>query len=137
MAAEKISSPATPIPSTRPTRVATPRNFETTAWVFMRYSAILLIPLAFGHMILQDVIVGVHNIDIDYVKMRWDLLAWRIYDAALLAFAFAHGMNGFRQVLMDYIRSERAFRIVSWVLLIGWLVITVIGAAAIVGGVSQ
>ncbi len=134
MAMEKISSPAG---SPRSSRVATPRNFETTAWMFMRYSAILLIPLAFGHLILQDVIVGVHRIDIDYVAMRWATLGWRIYDAALLAFAFAHGVNGLRQVLMDYIRSERAFRIVSWVLLIGWLAITVVGAAAIVGGVRN
>lgn len=103
----------------------------------MRYSAILLIPLAFFHLILQDVLVGVHQIDIDYVRLRWDLLAWRIYDIALLAFAFAHGMNGLRQVLMDYIRNERAFRIISWVLLIAWVVITAIGAVAIVGGVKQ
>lgn len=135
MSVEKISSTA--VPSPRSTRVATPRNFETTAWLLMRYSAILLIPLAFGHLILQDVVVGVHRIDINYVSMRWDLLAWRIYDAALLAFAFAHGMNGLRQVLMDYIRNERAFRIVSWILLIGWAVITVIGATAIIGGVRK
>ncbi len=101
----------------------------------MRYSAILLIPLAFFHLILQDVIVGVHQIDINYVQLRWSMLAWRVYDAALLAFAFAHGMNGFRQVLMDYIRNERAFRIVSWILLLGWVVITAIGAVAIIGGV--
>jgi succinate dehydrogenase / fumarate reductase membrane anchor subunit len=117
--------------------VATPKNFETTAWLFMRYSAILLIPLAFGHIILQDVIVGVHSIDLDYVALRWDLVAWRIYDAALLIFAFAHGMNGLRQVLTDYIKSERLFRIVSWVLLIGWLVISAVGAVAIIGGVTQ
>ena len=120
----------------RSTRVATPRNFETTAWAFMRYSAFLLIPLAFGHIILQDVIVGVHAIDIDYVAMRWSMLAWRIYDILLLAFAFAHGMNGLRQVLMDYIRSDRVFRLVSWGLLLAWLVITAIGAIALIGGVS-
>jgi succinate dehydrogenase / fumarate reductase, membrane anchor subunit len=101
----------------------------------MRYSALLLIPLAFGHLILQDVLVGVHAIDIDYVALRWDMLAWRVYDVALLAFAFAHGMNGVRQVLSDYIRSERAFRVVSWLLLIVWLVISIIGAVAIIGGV--
>lgn len=121
--------------SGRASRVATPRNFETTAWLFMRYSAILLIPLAFGHLILQDIVVGVHSIDINYVKMRWDLLAWRIYDIALLAFAFAHGINGLRQVLTDYIKNEGTFRIVSWVLLLLWIVITAIGAVAIIGGV--
>ncbi len=126
---------STQVSTGRPVRVATRYNFETTAWLFMRYSAILLIPLAFFHIILQDVVVGVHNIDINYVQVRWSLIAWRVYDAGLLAFAFAHGMNGFRQVLMDYIRNERAFRLVSWILLLGWLVITMIGAIAIIGGV--
>lgn len=121
----------------RSARVETPRNFETTAWMFMRYSAILLIPLAFGHIILQDVIVGVHAIDIDYVALRWEMLAWRIYDAALLAFAFAHGMNGLRQVLMDYVRSDRAFRIISWGLLFLWFAITVIGSIALIAGVKN
>ncbi len=126
---------STPVSTGRPVRVATPHNFETTAWLFMRYSAVLLIPLAFFHIILQDGVVGVHNININYVQVRWSLVAWRVYDVALLAFAFAHGMNGFRQVLMDYIRSEAAFRVVSWILLLGWLLITVIGAVAIIGGV--
>lgn len=103
----------------------------------MRYSAILLIPLAFGHLILQDVIVGVHRINLDYVALRWSLVGWRIYDVALLAFAFAHGMNGLRQVLSDYIRSPRWFSIVSWVLLLGWLAISTVGAVAIIGGVGK
>lgn len=101
----------------------------------MRYSAVLLIPLAFGHLIIQDAVVGVHHIDINYVAERWKFLAWRIYDVALLAFAFAHGMNGLRQVLADYIHSEKAFRVVGWLLILGWLAITVIGAIAIIGGV--
>lgn len=129
-----MAVPAT-TPSAAPQRVTPPRNFETNAWLFMRYSAVLLIPLAFGHLILQDVIVGVHNMDINYVAMRWEMLAWRIYDAALLIFAFAHGMNGLRQVLMDYIKSERWFRIASWVILAAWLIISIIGAVALIGGV--
>ena len=130
-----MTAQTTSTPTRKATRVATPRNFETMAWLFMRYSSFLLIPLAFGHIILQDVIVGVHAIDINYVQMRWNLLAWRIYDIFLLAFAFAHGMNGLRQVLMDYIRNDSVFRIVSWILLIVWLVITAIGAIALIAGV--
>ncbi len=118
-----------------PRRVGAPRNFETTAWLWMRYSALLLIPLAFGHIILQDVVTGVHAINLNYVSARWGLVAWRIYDAALLIFAFAHGMNGLRQVLMDYIKSEVGFRVVSWLLLLLWLIVSIIGAIAIIGGV--
>lgn len=120
---------------TTPERVTIPKNFETIAWTAMRYSAILLIPLAWGHMILQDVVVGVHSMSSDYVAMRW-MTAWRVYDAFLLAFAFGHGMNGVRQVLRDYIHSDKWFSRVSILLLIAWLVITVIGAIALVGGVK-
>lgn len=110
-------------------------NFETKSWIFMRYSAVLLIPLVFGHLILQDVIVGVHRIDLDYVAIRWASIGWRIYDALLLAFAFAHGVNGIRQVLNDYIHSDRGRKIMHWVLFLTWLIVTAIGAIALIGGV--
>ena len=42
-----------------------------TAWKWMRYSGFLLIPLVWGHVLLQDIIVGVHKIDLDYVALRW------------------------------------------------------------------
>ncbi len=112
------------------------RNYETIAWKWMRYSALLLIPLVWGHVLLQDILVGVHRIDLNYVALRWASLGWRIYDVLLLGFAFAHGVNGLRQVALDYIHNPRARRGVEWGLLIFWLLITGIGAAAIIGGVS-
>ncbi len=112
------------------------RNYETIAWKWMRYSALLLIPLVWGHILLQDIIVGVHRIDLNYVALRWASLGWRIYDILLLGFAFAHGVNGLRQVALDYIHSPRARRAVEWGLLIFWLLVTGIGAAAIIGGVT-
>jgi len=121
------------LPASR--RVAPARNFESLAWLFMRYSAILLIPLVWVHVAIQDVLVGVHAIDLDYVALRWATLSWRVYDIALLAFTFAHGMNGFRNVLNDYVRGARTRRALDWLLLLGWLVISAIGAVAIIGGV--
>lgn len=118
-------------------RVTPPRNLEVLAWRWMRLSGILLIPLAWIHVILQDVLVGVHRIDLDYVAMRWALLSWRIYDFLLLAFAFGHGMNGLRQVLDDFIQSEQTRRITARVIFLLWLVISLIGAIAIIGGVRQ
>lgn len=113
-------------------RVEVPQNYDTVAWKWMRYSAILLVPLVWFHIILQDVIVGVHDIDANYVAMRWGLLVWQIYDILLLGFAFAHGVNGLRQVLRDYITSDRWMRIVSIGLLIFWGVLTFIGAVGII-----
>lgn len=109
-------------------------SLESTAWKWMRYSALLLIPLAWGHTLLQDVIVNVHNIDINYVAIRWGSLVWKVYDILLLGFAFAHGVNGLRQVLNDFIHSERSRAITAWALLAAWALITIIGAAAIIFG---
>jgi succinate dehydrogenase / fumarate reductase membrane anchor subunit len=102
----------------------------------MRYSGLLLIPLVWVHVLIQDVLVGVHAIDLDYVALRWATLGWRVYDLALLAFTFAHGMNGLRNVLNDYVRGTRTRRALDWLLLLGWLVISAIGAVAILGGVQ-
>ena len=117
-------------------RVERPKNFETTAWLFMRYSGLALIPLVWVHVAIQDVLVGVHRIDLDYVALRWATLGWRVYDIALLAFAFAHGMNGLRNVMSDPVSSPRLRRIANVAILGGWLLLSAIGAVAIVGGVS-
>lgn len=118
-------------------KVTVPRNYERIAWNWMRYSGVLLIPLVWIHTILQDVIVGVHAIDLDYVAMRWATLGWRVFDAALLGFAFAHGMNGLRQVLYEYFLAPKTRRTISIVLLVAWFTITLIGAIALVFGVRQ
>ena len=114
-----------------------PRNVDNFAWKWMRYSGILLIPLAWIHVALQDVIVGVHAIDIDYVLLRWANVGWQVYDILLLAFAFAHGMNGLRQVTNDFVHSPRAQRIIGWAIFLLWLVISAIGAVAIIAAAAN
>jgi succinate dehydrogenase / fumarate reductase, membrane anchor subunit len=113
------------------------QGYEIKAWKWMRYSGLLLIPLAWFHVALQDVLVGVHRIDLDYVALRWSMLSWRVYDFLLLAFAFAHGMNGLRQVLNDYIRGEHNRRRITWVLFAFWALISLIGAIPIIMGVRM
>jgi succinate dehydrogenase / fumarate reductase membrane anchor subunit len=116
---------------------ATRPSWMTVAWILMRLSAILLVPLVWIHVVIQDMLVGVHGISLDYVAMRWASLGWRIYDAGLLCFAFAHGVNGLRQVLEDYIHGRRTRRVLRVLLFGFWLGITALGAAAVIGGVRQ
>lgn len=115
-----------------PRRINLKPNYDQIAWKWMRYSAILLIPLVWIHIVLQDVIVGVHDINAEYVSLRWGMFFWQVYDILLLGFAFAHGMNGLRQVLRDYIKNERLMRAISIALLIFWAVLTFIGGFAII-----
>ncbi len=113
-----------------------PKTMETYAWLFMRWSGGLLIPLAWGHVLIQDVVIGVHAINIDYVAMRWATLGWRVYDIALLGFAFAHGMNGLRGIAEDYIHHPGWLKAAKFLIFWSWVIITAIGAAAIIGGVQ-
>ena len=111
------------------------RNFEAWTWLFMRWSGILLVPLVWIHVAISDVLVGAHAIDIDYVAMRWAVLGWRVFDGFLLAFTFAHGLNGLRGVLTDYVHSHAWRRRLNWLLLAVWVVWMILGMGAIVGGV--
>jgi succinate dehydrogenase / fumarate reductase membrane anchor subunit len=122
--------------TTPPRSVNIPQNLESVSWKWMRISALLLIPLVWGHVLLQDVIVGVHRIDLDYVAFRWASLVWRVYDVLLLGFAFAHGVNGLRQVLFDFVYNPKTRRTLVILLFIFWFAITLFGFVAIVGGVS-
>ena len=113
------------------------RNGEVIAWKWMRYSGLLLIPLAWGHVLIQDVLVGVDNIDLNYVSMRWAYFGWRIYDFFLLVFALAHGINGLRQVVLDFVSKKKNVRLVNQALFVYWLVLALLGIAALVGGVRN
>jgi succinate dehydrogenase / fumarate reductase, membrane anchor subunit len=113
------------------------KSIEKISWVWMRLSALLLIPLVWIHSIIQSLIVGGQNLSLEYVQMRWAILGWRVYDIFLLAFAFSHGILGLRQVLFDYIKPSKWRKVADWALLSFWFVITAIGAIAIIGGVRM
>ena len=113
------------------------KNYETWAWLFMRYSAVLLIPLVWIHILINDVLVGVHAIDLTYVQQRWALMGWRVYDILLLSFTFAHGVNGLRTVTRDYLHKLSHRKMLDWGLLGFWLLVSLIGAVAIIGGVRM
>jgi succinate dehydrogenase / fumarate reductase membrane anchor subunit len=101
----------------------------------MRLSGVLLVPLAFGHLAIMHIINTVHDIDLNFVALRWAMLGWRIYDAALLGFAFIHGLNGFRYVVDDYVHHPGWNRAIKWIMIVGGALVLLIGSAALIGGV--
>ncbi len=108
---------------------------EARWWWAMRITGILMVLFVFPHVIWQDVIVGVDEIDTQYVARMWSYWFIRVFDFLLLMTTFTHGVIGLRQVLMDFIHSPSARRVTTWVLGVFWLILTVIGAVAIIGGV--
>ena len=81
-------------------------DFEKYAWLFMRFSGIVLVILAIGHlfvMLMWD--NGVYRIDFNYVAKRWASPFWQIWDLLLLWLAQLHGGNGLRTIIDDYARK--------------------------------
>lgn len=103
-------------------------NFERYAFTFMRLSGVALLLLAVGHMLLQHVFRDVHALNLTVVADIWRSWGWRIYDLLLLAFAVTHGLNGFRNILEDYIHNPKQVRSINTALTI-FLIITIIWSA--------
>ncbi|GAA3045694.1 succinate dehydrogenase hydrophobic membrane anchor subunit [Gordonia defluvii] len=82
-------------------------NFEKYAWMFMRFSGIVLIFLVIGHMaIMLTWDSGVHRISSEFVAQRWASPGWQIWDLTMLWLAQLHGGNGIRTVIGDYSRKD-------------------------------
>lgn len=118
-------------------RVKIKLGIEMTAWKYMRLSAILLVPLVWIHTILNTLITGAENINLDYVAMHWAKMGWRIYDILLLAFAFSHGITGLRQILLDFAPATAIRKVLHVLMLIFWMILSMIGATAIIGGIGK
>jgi succinate dehydrogenase / fumarate reductase membrane anchor subunit len=80
-------------------------GFELWAWLFMRISGLLLLALAVGHVLIMHLPDGgVSRVDFNFVAVRWDKPFWRIWDWTLLSLALIHGVNGLRNITLDYVR---------------------------------
>lgn len=80
------------------------RSFEAWSWIFMRLSGLALVFLALVHFTLTHIVTDVVDTDYRFVARRWDNPAWRVFDWLLLALALAHGLNGLRWIIDDYVR---------------------------------
>jgi succinate dehydrogenase / fumarate reductase membrane anchor subunit len=82
---------------------------EMWLWLFMRISGIVLILLAVGHVLIMHIPDGgVSRIDFGFVQTRWASPFWRTWDWMLLSLALVHGVNGLRNITLDYVRPAGA-----------------------------
>ncbi len=110
-----------------------PRSLESYAWLFMRLSGAGLLLLAVGHWVMIHFIQGVQNVTGEWViQARWAYTWIRVWDFLLLGLAFVHGLNGFHTVVTDYIHNPTALKIVRLLIVAVGVVITILGAAAII-----
>ncbi len=120
-----------------PSRAARPQpeasGRERFWWYFMRLSGLALVVLALGHMFIMHVLVVIAGTEIDFafVQSRWGSPFWRIYDLLLLLLAFAHGANGARVVIGDYVAHRTARSLLIGFLLVVSAIWLVLGIAII------
>jgi succinate dehydrogenase / fumarate reductase membrane anchor subunit len=65
------------------------------------------------HFTLTHIVTDVVDTDYRFVARRWDNPAWRVFDWLLLALALAHGLNGLRWIIDDYVRAPGRRRAVK------------------------
>jgi succinate dehydrogenase / fumarate reductase membrane anchor subunit len=81
-------------------------GFELWMWLFMRISGIMLLVLALGHTLIMHLPAGgVDRVDFGFVAARWESPFWRTWDWMLLTLALIHGINGLRNITLDYVRK--------------------------------
>jgi succinate dehydrogenase / fumarate reductase membrane anchor subunit len=80
------------------------RSAEAWSWAFMRLSGLALVFLALIHFTITHIVNDVAHTDYDFVAERWHNPAWRFFDWLLLVLALAHGVNGLRWIVDDYVR---------------------------------
>lgn len=81
-------------------------GFELWMWLFMRISGIVLLVLAVGHTLIMHLPAdGVERVDYNFVADRWASPLWRSWDWMMLTLALVHGINGLRNVTLDYVRK--------------------------------
>jgi succinate dehydrogenase / fumarate reductase membrane anchor subunit len=84
------------------------QSFETWSWLFMRVSGLVLVFLALVHFAITHIFNDVAETDAAFVADRWANPLWRLFDWSLLALALAHGLNGLRWIVDDYVRAPVA-----------------------------
>ncbi len=103
-------------------------NFEKYAWLFMRFSGVVLVFLVLGHLfigLMWD--GGVYRIDFNYVAQRWASPFWQIWDLAMLWLAQLHGGNGMRTIIADYARKDSTRFWLNSLLAVSMVLILVVG----------
>ena len=107
-------------------------NFEKYAWLFMRFSGVVLVFLVIGHLfiglIMED---GVYRIDFNYVAQRWASPFWQIWDLSMLWLAQLHGGNGMRTIIADYARKDSTRFWLNTGLAVSMIIVLVVGPYAL------
>ena len=101
------------------------------SWLLQRVTAAVLILLLAWHVIVLHWVRPGGDIAFGSVTIRLQTALYMVIDYGLLGFALYHGLNGVRNVLLDFTFGQRAQGVISMCLLLVGLVAFVYGAFAL------
>ena len=107
-------------------------NWEQTAWLFTRISAIVLLVMALFHLLYMHIALGMDAVSFQLIAYRWQFLGWRLFDLVLLILGWLHGANGMRVVLDDYVHAPFARTVARALLLIITATLVLMGTFVVV-----
>ena len=106
---------------------------ELWLWLFMRISGLLLLVLALGHLVVMHLMgTGAERINFGFVAVRWQNPFWRTWDWMLLMLALVHGINGLRNITLDYVTKPGLRLTINMVSYVIGFVLLVLGTIIVV-----
>lgn len=82
------------------------------AWIMQRISAVILIVLVGFHFSIMHFVDPTLELDFALTTFRFKSLLYFIVDGSLLLFGIFHGLNGIRNIMLDY--WPKAGRAITW-----------------------
>ncbi|MHB0871272.1 MAG: succinate dehydrogenase/fumarate reductase transmembrane subunit [Chloroflexota bacterium] len=112
-------------------QLAARKSSGAWAWLLQRVTALLLLGLLGIHIAVIHFVRPEGEITFASVHIRLATLLYMVVDYSLLGIVLYHGLNGARNVLLDFTFGVRAQKAISTALLLVGLVAFVYGAWAL------
>ncbi len=111
--------------------IAARKSSGAWTWLLQRITAAALLALLGIHILVLHFIRPEGDITFHSVSLRLVTLLYMVVDYSLLALALYHGLNGARNVLLDFTFGLRAQKAISTILLVIGVVAFLYGAMAL------
>jgi len=98
-------------------------------WIWQRISAVLLLVLVWVHFGIMHFVDPTASITFAHSTLRLQNALYFLVDSCLLILGLFHGLNGLRNIILDY--WPKAGRASAWVLGLLGVVLTVYGFTAL------
>jgi len=105
------------------------------AWMIHRVTAVLLVVFAGFHFAIMHFVDPTAVITFGDSQMRLQSVLYLIVDAGLLVTGLYHGLNGIRNIILDY--WPRAGRTAGWILTVIGVVAAGYGSMALAAFLAQ